>query len=302
MARTIRQFPYTPILGWSASRYDLFSICKRRYFFHYYPKFDPEIPVRRLNRFKELTTTPMEIGSIAHEVIEALLNRLRSTAEAIDRPRFLTYSDQAIQRSLKGKTFEEVVYREVPEVRAGDLQPKVHTCLENLLSSDRFRWLVDEAAPASGEWIIDPPGYGETRLGNLKVYIKVDVLFPLGDLIHILDWKTGKADPGKHRKQLVGYATWASTHFGIDPERVHPTLAYLHPVYDEVHESFDAADLQAFAVLVRAETAEMYAYCRDIEQNIPLDKDVFPMVNDERICLQCAFRGICFPEKYHAML
>ncbi len=298
MPRTIKQFPYTPILGWSASRYDLFSICKRRYFFHYYAKYDKENPVRRLNQFKELVTLPLETGSIVHEVIEALLGRLRSTAEAIDRPRFLAYADQAIARSLDGKTFDEVAYGLLPEVSAADLQPKVHACLENLLGSDRFRWLVEEAAPASGEWIIDPPGYGETRLDDLKIYVKVDVLFPLGDLIHILDWKTGKADPAKHRKQLVGYATWASTHFDIPPERVRPTLAYLHPAYEEVHESVDAADLQTFAVLIRAETHEMYEYCRDIEQNIPLDKDAFPRVDDERVCAQCAFRGICYPAQY----
>jgi len=298
----IQQYPYSPILGWSLSRYDLFSICKRRYFFHYYPKYDREVPIRRLNRFKALTTVAMETGSIVHEVIEALLNRLRTTAEPINRPRFLTFADQAIERSLLGESFEEVVYGEVEAVRAEDLQPKVHACLENLLTSNRFRWLVEEAAPASGQWIIDPPGYGETRLGELKVYIKVDVLFPLGDLIHILDWKTGKTDPGKHRKQLVGYATWASTHFGVDPERVRPTLAYLHPAYEEVQQSFTAADLQAFAVQVRAETAEMYEYCRDIEQNIPLDKDAFPRIDDERICAQCAYRVICFPEKYRATL
>lgn len=302
MPRAIRQFPYTPVLGWSASRYDLFSICKRRYFFQYYAKYDREVPIRRLTRFKELTTAPMEIGTIVHEVIEALLNRLRTTAEPIDRERFLTFADQAIARSLETKTFEEVVYGEVEAVRVEDMQPKVRACLENLLASDRFRWLIEEAAPRSGQWIIDPPGYGETRLGELKVYIKVDVLFPLGDLIHILDWKTGKIDPGKHRKQLVGYATWAATHFGIDPERVRPTLAYLYPAYEEVQQSFNAADLQAFAVQVRAETAEMYEYCRDIEQNIPLDKADFQLVDDQRICAQCAFRGVCYPESYPARL
>jgi CRISPR/Cas system-associated exonuclease Cas4 (RecB family) len=302
MARAVQEFPYTPILGWSLSRYDLFSLCKRKYFFHYYAKYDGQIPVRRLNRFKGLVTLPLEVGSIVHEVIEALLNRLRATAEAIDRPRFLAFADQAIAHSLGNQTFEEVVYGEVESMAAQDLQPKVHACLENLLASDRFRWLVEEAATASGEWIIDPPGYGETRLDDLKVYIKVDVLFPLGDEIHILDWKTGKTDPGKHRKQLVGYATWASVHFGIDPERVRPTLAYLYPEYEEVQQSFTRADLQAFAVQVRAETNEMYEYCRDIEQNIPLDKADFPQVADERICAQCAFRGVCFPDRYPAAL
>jgi hypothetical protein len=231
---------------------------------------------------------------------EALLNRLKTTAEPIDRGRFHAYADQAVARSLQGKAFEEVVYGEVPAVRPEDLQPKVHACLDNLLDSPRFRWLVEQAAPASGEWIIDPPGYGETRLGDLKVYIKVDVLFPLGDLIHILDWKTGKTDPGKHRKQLVGYATWAATHFGIDPENVRPTLAYLHPAYEEVQQSFNAADLQAFAVQVRAETREMYEYCRDVEQNVPLEKEAFARIDDPRVCAQCAFRAVCYPETYRA--
>jgi len=302
MPRTIQEFPYTPILGWSLSRYDLFSLCKRKYFFHYYTKYDRDIPVRRLNRFKELVTLPLEVGSIVHEVIEVLLNRLRTTAEAIDRPRFITFADQAIGRSLQGKAFEEVVYGEMDAVAVDHLQPKVHACLENLLASDRFRWLVEEAAPASGQWIVDPPGYGETRLDGLKVYVKVDVLFPLGEEIHILDWKTGKTDPGKHRKQLVGYATWASIHFGIDPARVRPTLAYLYPAYEEVQQSFTSADLQSFAVQVRAETNEMYEYCRDIEQNIPLDKDAFPHIDDERICAQCAFRGVCFAQRYTARI
>ncbi len=31
MVLPIQRYPYTPILGWSLSRYDLFSICKRRY-------------------------------------------------------------------------------------------------------------------------------------------------------------------------------------------------------------------------------------------------------------------------------
>ena len=34
----IKQFPFTPILGWSSTRYDMFSLCRRRYFYHYYGK------------------------------------------------------------------------------------------------------------------------------------------------------------------------------------------------------------------------------------------------------------------------
>ena len=181
---------------------------------------------------------------------------------------------------------------------AEDLYPKVQVCLENLLDSDRYRWLVGEAAQTSGQWVIEPPGYGESRLDGLKAYFKVDFLFPVGDHFHILDWKTGKSDPEKHRKQLVGYAVWASYHFEVGAEKVVPTIAYLHPRYEEVEEVFNAFDLGHFAIQVRAETEEMREYCRDVEQNIPLNKEQFPLVDDPRICSHCEFRGLCFPDQY----
>ena len=163
IVRAIKHFPFTHILGWSATRYDLFSLCKRRYFFHYYAKYDLEIQVRRLTRFKELVTLPLETGGIVHQVIEALLNRLKSTTQDIDRPRFHAYADNLIAESLEQKPFEEVVYGEVSQIDPSDLAPKIHACLDNLLASRRFAWLVEEAVATAPEWIIDPSGYGETR-------------------------------------------------------------------------------------------------------------------------------------------
>ena len=86
--------------------------------------------------------------------------------------------------------------------------------------------------------------------------------------------------------------------FEIDPDLVRPTIAYLHPQYQEVHEVFSGADLVSFEFQVRAETEEMYGYCRDIPMNIPLDKHEFPLIEDDRICAYCNYRGICFPETY----
>ncbi len=124
------------------------------------------------------------------------------------------------------------------------------------------------------------------------------MLFPIGDQLHILDWKTGKQDPEKHRKQLVGYSAWASYHFEVTAEQVVPTIAYLDPQYEEVEEVFNSFDLEHFGIQVRAETEEMYEYCRDPEQNIPVDKSEFPLIDDPRICSHCEFRGLCFPDRY----
>jgi len=300
MPKIIKRFAFTPILGWSSSRYDLFAICKRRYFYNYYTKYDQEIPTRKINQFKELVSIPLETGGIVHKVIEVLLNRLRKTSEDVDTDKFFDFATRMTKNHIENRIFEEVVYGEMTEVEVDAVYPKVRESLENLLASNRFDWLVNEAIGSSDEWIIDPPGYGETRIGDLKVYCKVDFLFPIGDEYHIIDWKTGKTDADKHRKQLIGYSTWASYHFETKPTNVKPTIAYLHPDYHEVHETFNAYDLENFAIQVRAETEEIYEYCRDVEQNIPLDKSEFPMVDNQRICEHCNFRGICYPDKYPA--
>lgn len=296
----IKRFPFTPILGWSASRYDTFSICKRRYFYQYYAKYDPEITRSRIDAFRHLVSVPLEIGGVVHHVIETLFNRLRKSQELIDQDKLFAYARDATESHLHSKAFDEVVYHQMDEVTLDDLYPKIEICLRNLVESERFDWLTGVATQSADQWIVDPPGFGEARLEGEKVYFKVDFLIPLGGLLHILDWKTGKRDPSKHRKQLMGYATWASYHFELPAERVRPTIAYLFPDYEEVAETFSGDDLKSFAVQIRAERDEMYRFCRDPDSNIPLDKSAFPTIEDQRICSYCSFRALCYPGLYPA--
>jgi len=294
----IKQFPFTPILGWSMSRYDMFSICKRKYFYHYYGKYDSEEPVRLIQELKGLSSIPLAIGVAAHSVIQVLLTRLMRTSQDIDREQFFDFAYRRAKHHIESESFHEVYYEEREAVTVEDLYPKVQACLQNLLESDRYRWLVEDAIKTSDRWVIEPPGYGETRMDGLKAYFKVDFLFPIGDQLHILDWKTGKQDLEKHRKQMVGYSAWASYHFEVGAESVVPTIAYLDPQYAEVEEVFNAFDLEHFAIQVRAESEEMQEYCRDVDQNIPVEKSEFPLIDDPRICSHCEFRGLCFPDQY----
>jgi ATP-dependent helicase/DNAse subunit B len=71
----IKKFPYTNILGWSVSRYDVFNNCKRQYFYSYYPKFDKENSLEKITQLKSLTSFALEVGNIAHDVIRDLLFR-----------------------------------------------------------------------------------------------------------------------------------------------------------------------------------------------------------------------------------
>ena len=174
----IKQFPFTPILGWSNSRYELFSICKRKYFYHYYNKYDPDLPRREIMQYRNLSTLPLEIGSIVHEVIEALLRRLKQSTEPIDTGKFVDYALGVARNAIRSKQFEEIVYGQRAEIGEDDLAPGIQESLLNLIESKRYAWLAEKAVEQAQGWIIDPPGFVETRLEDLKAYFKVYFLFP----------------------------------------------------------------------------------------------------------------------------
>jgi hypothetical protein len=127
----------------------------------------------------------------------------------------------------------------------------------------------------------------------MKAYCKVDFLFPVGKKLYILDWKTGKADSMKHRKQLTGYGCWASYHFRRDPAGVVSIIAYLRPEYSEIELAIKKRDIKKFADHVRRETEEMYGYCRDVAENIPGPKTEFLLTDNTNVCRHCSYREFC---------
>lgn len=293
-----KQFDFTPILGWSTSRYSQFEFCKRRYFYHYYGKHDPELPRATITTLKDLVTIPLEIGSIVHIVIRVLLNRLRRSQATIDQVRFAQYAQRTVSARVESNRFAEAYYGDVTSIEVDDLLPKVQQCLDNLISSDRYGWLAEVSKVSNEDWLIDPPGYGETRIHGLKAYCKVDFLLPYQAEYHILDWKTGKREEEKHRNQMIGYVAWAAYHLEAEPEQFKPIIAYLFPKFDELKQEVGEFEIENFAMQVQSETDEMYAYCADVEKNIPIAKSDFKKIDDQRICAHCNFRGLCYPDLY----
>lgn len=288
----IKKFDFTPILGWSVSRYDTFTTCKRRYYYTYYAKFDPEFSVRKINQLKQMTSIALEVGNIVHDIIKALLERLQKTQAQIDSRRFYDYA-RKITNQYCQKPFSEIYYHEIDRLDVDEMYENVRLNLRNLLNSTRFMWILQNAMQNSEQWVIEPPGYGQTEINGLKAYCKVDFLFPVGDTIYIMDWKTGKADTEKHTKQMIGYSAWAAYHFDQAPEKIQPIVAYLKPDYAEAEVTVTRADTDRFADTVKKETHEMYAYCKNIEQNIPKEKNLFEKTTNSVFCDWCNFRELC---------
>ena len=288
----IKKFEYTAILGWSSTRYDIFSECKRKYYYQYYAKFDKEFQRDRINFLKGLTSIPMEIGNISHDVLKEVLERLKKSTVPIDKQKFEDYVKNISQASTE-KNFFEVHYKVQERIDAEQLFPKTFASLNNFLESERFEWIKESAISEMDKWIIEPEGYGESRLDGLKLYCKVDFMFPSGEKIIILDWKTGKKNEKKHSKQLVGYAAWASFHLDRKASDIEPIIVYLHPEYEEISLNPTEDELIEYKERIFSETKEMYGYCRNFEENIPLDKEAFPLLEDTAICRYCNYKELC---------
>jgi CRISPR/Cas system-associated exonuclease Cas4 (RecB family) len=152
---------------------------------------------------------------------------------------------------------------------------------------------VRDQLSADPPWLIEPPGYGETRLRGQKIYAKVDVLIRLPGETLILDWKSGRQDAAKHTRQLLGYAAWAEHNLQIPAEEIRCVLAYLQPDYQELEKQPSSAELDGLAVEVAAEIQQMQSLCKDPERNIPLEKAAFPQTENLGSCRQCQFRELC---------
>lgn len=94
MNLTYQTYPFTPTLGWSISRFEMFDKCKRQYFFNYYAKFAKGIPPYKVAQLKALTSVPLEIGNVVHDIIEAFLRRLQKSDSDIDEKRFIDFAKQ----------------------------------------------------------------------------------------------------------------------------------------------------------------------------------------------------------------
>ena len=140
----IKAFGFTPILGWSFSRYGIFSDCKRKYYYQYYGKYDTQYKRDKIDFLKGLTSIPMEIGNVSHDVIQSVLERLLKSTAPIDTEKFEAHLKNIIRSRLE-KNFFETYYEVLEKIEPDQLFEKTRTCLNNFLESKRFEWIKEKA-------------------------------------------------------------------------------------------------------------------------------------------------------------
>jgi hypothetical protein len=272
----------------------MFDKCKRQYYYNYYSKYITDIPAYKLNKLKSLTSVALETGNVVHDVLEAFLKRLQKSDRDIDEKRFYEYARSLAVKYFAEKTFMETHYNYVSTIDMERVFSKVETCITNFINGAVYAWIFMAAMRNRSNWMIEPDGYGETRLDGLKAYCKMDFLLPLDKEIYILDWKTGAKDIAKHTSQLLGYAAATNNNFKIPLTNIFPKIVYLYPVYDELEIACTKLDYPTLYQTIREQTLEMYSYCTDYHNNIPKPIDAFPMSPSQALCRQCRFQELCF--------
>ncbi len=288
-----KKYPFSSIPGWSISRYETFDKCKRQYYYQYYSKHVKDVPGYKINKLKNLTSEPLESGKVVHDVIEKFLERLRKSTSDINTEKFYKYAYSLLENRFSKNTFLETYYnfKEKPDYEKS--WNRVKKCLDNFIKSPVYNWIFMKAVTNREDWLIEPGGYGETRLNGIKAYCKMDFLFPVDGEVFILDWKTGKKDEYKHTQQLLGYAAATSNNFNIPEEKISPSIVYLYPEFSELVVDITKGKLDSFFKTIQQQYNEILSYCSDPENNIPLNIENFQGSPSPYLCRNCKFQEIC---------
>jgi hypothetical protein len=294
--------------SWSASRDRMFRDCPRQYYYAYYGAWGGWDPAagemaRRLYYLKNLTTLPLWVGSKVHDTVEALLRGVRggrdltprAAADAMVEGMRADYRDSRrdLARERPGKKtrfFDHHRGEEPPRSRWEVARDSAVACVEVFGAMpylERLRRLGAEAFLALEDleqWDFD----------GTPVYLRLDLAFRDEDgSVQIVDWKTGKRKNAPNPLQMLGYATYASETWGVEPEKLAVKEVYLSfPDDPDNHCVVDRGALDSARERIAKSIADMKAHLADPESNLAQEDD-FPTAGSPQACRLCFFREVC---------
>lgn len=298
--------PY-PEWSWSHSRDQLFRECPRRYFYHYYGSHngwlrDADEEPRVTYRLKQMANLYLIFGDALHQVAEMHIrqwqgkNHLFSYQELFGRVRNMM--NQAVLESKnveqwweapkKRKMLVEMYYyNQLPAKVVGAIKDRMDTCLTHLLDSESLQEIITDPRVE----ILEMEKLNTIFVRGEKVYVKLDVLYKLGDRYIIVDWKTGQEDESIE-EQLYLYAYYLTREMGIPLEQIEIRTEYLLAgICKKTYVT--EANLEEIEEKIVTSTADMKSYLQDPAANQPLGVRDFEGAANPRSCRFCNYRQLC---------
>jgi hypothetical protein len=297
--------------SWSLSRRRTFERCKRSYWYSYYGGWGgweagAHPRTRRIWMLKKLTTRAMWVGSVVHEEIARVLRKLQHGQPVLDPEDVVEQTIARMRSDYRDSTrnnflhdpkrhtrFLEHEYDvETPPERWKESADRARRALRNFFGSEIHEQLA--SLPAE-DWLEvedsrQPPPLLD--VDGIPVHVRVDLAFRDGDLVTIVDWKTGKGSEPDGRDQLAGYALYAQEQWDVPAAMVRAREYNVVQNRDKVHE-LDGGFLDEFRVRLARSVADMHAFLEDVPSNRAAPEDEFPYCVAERECRFCFFVGVC---------
>ncbi len=296
--------------SWSASRAGTFNGCKRQYFYHYYGAWDGwnsnADPFRReCYILKNMTSLPMFIGSVVHDVIQLQLEDFKALGNMIvyknptvdhlqkrAQKMLTTGFNQSRGTAWKDNPKKNVHFAEHyhgKDINAGqraEFKEKAFTCLAN------FCDLFPKLFPSHDEIeFLELEDFQSFKLNTgEKVAVKLDAGIKINNRILLLDWKSGKRNDAIEDQMSV-YAMYAMKKFGFKIQEIKCMPVYLAETpCKTVEMTINMRHINKVLNKIREDSSNMLPLH---PAGLELDQTKFPVTSEKWRCDWCNFASIC---------
>ncbi|MFA5857761.1 MAG: PD-(D/E)XK nuclease family protein [Elusimicrobiota bacterium] len=290
--------------SWSVSRQRSFDECKRKYYYTYYGSWDgwnhdADETKRKCYMLKNMSNLPMFTGSVVHEVVQEILERMRDGKESDPAERAMVAENRllkGIKQSEEGEwkknskqyinLFEHYYGGGINSVTLDTCKTAVMQCTTALFSNRIFE-RIKLTAPVQWRSI---ELLESTKVDAYKVWVKFDFALEINNEFHIVDWKTGR-EHEEDLAQLACYAFYAKNTKGIDPDKIALTLVYLRDNTWRT-ERITGEQVDDVRKAIVTNCVAMQELLDDKENNVASEK-MFPKTDKKYKCKRCNYKELC---------
>jgi CRISPR/Cas system-associated exonuclease Cas4 (RecB family) len=291
------------LLSWSYSRVDVFTRCKREYYFAYYAShggWDKKAPKEKRELFirKHTKNRYAWMGDLVHAVIEDFLEEFRKgklasseeLLKAADARMRKEYRDSLEQRYRQdpGRYTGLVEHENSLQIREKqwkNIHENVMTCAANFYYTDFYKkYIVPDCKD-----ILRIEKLDSFEVDGIKVYARPDVAVKSEDALKIIDWKTG-AQNDEHEFQLCYYTLYGVHKLNTPMDKITTSLVYLKD-NTKTETVMNAQKLENARQYLKSTFSEMKAF----EESALREPDPgsLPAAKALSTCALCRFQKIC---------
>ncbi|GGF20572.1 hypothetical protein GCM10010954_19160 [Halobacillus andaensis] len=304
-----------PEMSWSLSRHKTMLTCLRKYAYDYYASHNgwlhnADSLARQTYRLKKITNLEMHFGSVVHELIYQIIQRVLKNQEIPSEEAVVDEIRHQLNRSFIESTKKEHLWQhrpkhytmlheiyysqtnQLPKGKIDKITDRLHTTVSNFFASRSFSDVLNKSEMR----FMESEKFRYMKVDGIKIFIVMDLLYK--DLTQgnwvIVDWKTGKSSE-EDRNQLALYALYLQQKHNIDS--LDDIVIRNEYLLDGTHvdHQLKEQDLVNVQRLYGISLEQMQNLLINPNENIPKPIEQFSMQEDPRICARCNYQELCFP-------